>query len=134
MCSYLMLEIISFVSLKNDSLLFSMREHVKGELSSPKWRVAHEGEGGLTDLDFFLGGGLGKKGWGQYFRGWYPVGHYETINSNIIILANLTLAACIHVLNLVCFFSVIFLFFLSYQFIPATTISVPVFYLLGILI
>ena len=57
MCSYLMLEIISFVSLKNDSLLFSTREYVKGELSSPKWRVAHEGEGGLTDLDFFLGGG-----------------------------------------------------------------------------
>ena len=50
MCSYLMLEIISFVSLKNDSLLFSTREHVKGELSSPKWRVAHEGEGGLTDF------------------------------------------------------------------------------------
>ena len=42
--------------------------------------VAHKG-GGLTDLEFFIflggrGGGLGKKGWGQYFKvGWYLGGH-----------------------------------------------------------
>ena len=42
-----------------------------GESSSPKfWGVvAHKVGGGLTDLEFFLrGGGVGRKGWGQYFR------------------------------------------------------------------
>ena len=26
------------------------------------------GRGGLTGLEFLFGGGLGKKGWSQYFR------------------------------------------------------------------
>ena len=43
------------------------------------------------------------------------------------------LVARIHVFKLV-FLSLIFVFFLSDQFIPATTTSVPVFYHLGIMI
>ena len=48
------------------------------ESSSPKfWGVfiIKSGVGGggrwgaLIDLEYFLGGDLGKKGWGQYFRG-----------------------------------------------------------------
>ena len=78
--SHLMLEIKSFVSLKNVSFLFWTRVHFKeGKLHSPKFwgRVAHKGEGegwggggGLEDLQFFLWGegGATKKGWGQYSR------------------------------------------------------------------
>ena len=53
---------------------------------------------------------------------------YGTIESNIIIFTNTIIAAQIHVLNLVSLCSS------SYQFTPATTISVPVFYHLGIMI
>ena len=55
LCSYLMLEIKHFVSLKNGSLRFWTRVHFKREeLSFPKF---WGGEGGrLVDVDFFLGG------------------------------------------------------------------------------
>ena len=61
MCSFLMLEIKSYVSLKNESFPFFLDE---GTFQG----IAHKGGGALTDLDFFWGGDLGKKGWGQYFR------------------------------------------------------------------
>ena len=48
--------------------------------------------------------------------------------SNQTVLWQTILVACIHVLNFV-FLSLIFVFFLSYQFIPVTTILAPVFYL-----
>ena len=79
--SHLMLEIKSFVSLKNVSFLFWTRVHFKeGKLHSPKFwgRVAHKGGGGGVRgrwrsgrfTIFFVGGGGGatKKGWGQYSR------------------------------------------------------------------
>ena len=67
MCSqFLILEIKSFVSLKNECCFFGRGYISRGESSSPKFGgvVAHKREGrGLTDLEFFLGGGvLGKKG------------------------------------------------------------------------
>ena len=67
-------------------------------------------------------------------------GHFELTNEELLMiikymeLSNQTvlwqtiLVACIHVLNFV-FLSLIFVFFLSYQFIPVTTILAPVFYL-----
>ena len=56
MCSYLMLEVKSFVSLKNESLLFRTKVHFKGggKFSKVLRGFTHKG-GGLTDLD------LGKK-------------------------------------------------------------------------
>ena len=73
--SHLMLEIKYFVSLKNVSFLFWTRVHFKeGKLSSPKcWgRVAHKGGeggwGGWGGGGGQVGGGVSKKGWGQYFR------------------------------------------------------------------
>ena len=67
MCSYFIVEYKSFVSLKNESLLFWMRVHVRGGS-----QILQNFEGGcskregLTDLEFFFffggGGGLGKKG------------------------------------------------------------------------
>ena len=55
MCSFLMLEIKSYVSLKNESFPFFLDE---GTFQG----IAHKGGGALTDLDFFWGGDLGKKG------------------------------------------------------------------------
>ena len=66
-------------------------------------------------------------------------GHFELTNEELLMiikymeLSNRTslfwqtvLVACLHVLNLV-FLSLVFVCFLTYQFIPETTISVPVF-------
>ena len=61
MCSYLMLEIKSFVSLQNESFLFWMRVRYKGGVKICKILIggggAHKGwggdGGGLTDLEFF---------------------------------------------------------------------------------
>ena len=69
-----LLEIKSFVSLKNESLLFWTRVHfrVGGVKFSKILRgVAHKGGGGggLTDLEFFLGGGVRKKGVRSIFQG-----------------------------------------------------------------
>ena len=66
-----LLEIKSFVSLKNESLLFWTRVHfrVGGVKFSKILRgVAHKG-GGLTDLEFFFGGGVRKKGVRSIFQG-----------------------------------------------------------------
>ena len=48
MCSYLMLEIIYFVSLKNESFLFCVRVHFKGGVKFSKIlrEVAQKGKGG----------------------------------------------------------------------------------------
>ena len=57
------MEIKSFVSLKNESLLFWTRVHFEGGVKFSKdVRVAAHKVGGLTDLDFFWWGDLGKKG------------------------------------------------------------------------
>ena len=68
-----MLEINSFTSLKNESLLFWTRVNFKGGVKFSKILrgllikgVGEGGGGGLTDLEYFFGGGgearLGKKG------------------------------------------------------------------------
>ena len=74
MCSYLTLEIKSFVSLKNESFLFWTRVHFKGGVKFSKLLrglIIKEGEVGSDRFKIFLrgGGGLGEKGGGQYFRG-----------------------------------------------------------------
>ena len=58
MCSYLMLEIKSFVSLKNESFLFWTKVYFKGGVKFSKIlkEVAHKGVGSPSDLEFFLGG------------------------------------------------------------------------------
>ena len=61
MCSYLMLEIKSFVSLQNESFLFWMRVRYKGGVKICKILIGGGGGankgwggwGGLTDLEFF---------------------------------------------------------------------------------
>ena len=58
---------------------------------------------------------------------------HGTIELNIIILTNTILVARTDVLSLV-FHSLIFVFFLSCQFIPATALSASVLYYLGIMI
>ena len=57
MCSYLMLEIKSFVSLKNESFLFWTRVHFMGEVKFSKILrgVLTKGAWGLTDLELFGG-------------------------------------------------------------------------------
>ena len=67
MCSFLMLEIKSYVSLKNESFPFFLDEGTfqgRGRVKFSKILrgIAHKGGGALTDLDFFWGGDLGKKG------------------------------------------------------------------------
>ena len=62
----------------------------RGESSSPKfWEgLLIKGRSDRFRFFFFGGGGggaggLGKKGWGQYFGwDWYPGGHYETQDTN----------------------------------------------------
>ena len=69
MCSYLKLEIKSFVSLKNESFLFWMRVHFKavwggggGEVKSSKILGGGAHKGGADRFRiFFLGGGVA--GW-----------------------------------------------------------------------
>ena len=63
MCSFLMLEIKSYVSLKNESFPFFFffgRGYISREggvkFSKILRGVAHKGGGALTDLDFFWGG------------------------------------------------------------------------------
>ena len=71
MCSYfLMLEIKSFVSLKNESCFFG-RGYISREGSQilqhfEKWLLIKRGPGRFKF--FFVGRGLGKNGWVQYFR------------------------------------------------------------------
>ena len=63
MCSYFMLVIKSFDSLKNESLHFRTRILFKGGSQVPqKFEGGLLLQGEMTDLDIFWGGGLGKKG------------------------------------------------------------------------
>ena len=72
LCSCLILEIKSFVSLKNECCFFGQRYILRGELSSPKFwgELLRKRRSDRFSFFFFFGGGggLGKKGWGQYFR------------------------------------------------------------------
>ena len=66
MCSYLMLEIKYFVSLKYESFLYLGESTFQGrELSSPKFWGGLLIKRGFDRSRIFLVG-LGKKGWGQY--------------------------------------------------------------------
>ena len=64
MCSYLMLEIIYFVSLKNESFLFCVRVHFKGGVKFSKILREVAQKEGCDRFRFFFGGGggLGRKG------------------------------------------------------------------------
>ena len=66
--SFLMLEIKSFVSLKNECCFLGREDISKGESSSPKfWGVvAHKKRSDRFRI--FFKGWVGKKGWCQYFR------------------------------------------------------------------
>ena len=66
MCSYLMLEIKYFVSLKTEFFLFWTRIHFKGAVKFSKILRGDAHKGGLTFF-FFWGGGVGK--WGARLKG-----------------------------------------------------------------
>ena len=71
MCSYFIVGNKIFGFFKKQVFAFLDEGTFQGEegvkFSKILRGVAHKGGGGLTDLNF-LGGGLGKKGWCQYFR------------------------------------------------------------------
>ena len=62
MCSYLMLEIKSFVSLQNESFLFWMRVRYKGGVKICKILIGGGGGGGGSDRFRIFWEGLSKKG------------------------------------------------------------------------
>ena len=83
-----------FVSLKKSLCFFWMRGHFKGEVKFSKILrgVAHkEGVWQIYNFFFWGGGGVGKKGWGQYcrvglipwrtLRATFPSHQYSTLGS-----------------------------------------------------
>ena len=92
LCSYFNVEVCPYFIVGNKIFCFFKKgtfQGGRGESSSPKFWEGLLIKGRSDRFRFFFwggggAGGLGKKGWGQYFGwDWYPGGHYETQRTQI---------------------------------------------------